>query len=214
MRNEYKHTYWLKMEDDMTEKAWTNLKEYKEKYDCNIEVFYRLSNFINKFIKLECNQSYQDLDLDVNSASESSLIRMSRKPKDIKKYNQPIEEFFGRYIKSKVDKPRELSTGIFEIIPIHNVTEGLGEIYSEYMNLNVNNGTVIYEKRLGFLTQCPDIIKISEYQQIINKNGIKNIGGAKEFIKFIHKYPNIYIEGINNEEKSEKINEEEYAIQE
>ena len=33
-------------------------------------------------------------------------------------------------------------------------------------------------------------------------------------MKFIHKYPNIYIEAVNNEEKSEEINEEEYEIQE
>lgn len=213
MKKKYKFTHWLKIEDDMVEKVWKNLKKYKEKYDCNIEVFYRETNFINKVIKLECNQSYQDLDLDVNSMSDGSLTRLLSKPKNICKYTQPIEEFFRRNIKQKVNEPKEIGEGIYEIIPIHRVEEAIGEVYTEYMNFNSNNGTIIYEKRLGFLMPCPDILKISEYQKIINKEGIENINGAKEFRKFIQKYPHVYMKGIDNEEKSEEINGEECEIQ-
>ncbi len=93
MKRKYKHTHWLKIEDDMVKAVWKNIKEYKEKYDCNMEIFYRDTNIINKFIKLECNQSYEELDLDVNSMSEGSLIRLLSKPKNIYKYKKSVEEF-------------------------------------------------------------------------------------------------------------------------
>lgn len=102
----FKYTYWLKMEDDMIEQAWINLKEYKEKYDCNIEVYYRDTSFINKIIKLECNQEYNNLDLDVNSMFTGSLIRLSQKPNNISKYNKPVEYFFLKNIKG--DKSMDL----------------------------------------------------------------------------------------------------------
>ena len=99
----YKYTHWLKIDlfnETKTGIEWKNLKEYKEKYSCNMEVYYYTNNpFTKKVIKLECNQIYQDLDLDVNSLSEGSLIRVKSKPKNIEAYNKPIELFFERYIK-------------------------------------------------------------------------------------------------------------------
>ena len=102
----FKYTHWLKMEDDMIEQTWINLKEYKEKYDCNIEVYYRDTSFINKIIKLECNQEYNNLDLDVNSMFIGSITRLSQKPNNISKYNKPVEYFFLKNIKG--DKSMDL----------------------------------------------------------------------------------------------------------
>ena len=79
----YKYTHWLKIEDDMVKKVWIRLKEYKNRYDCSMQVFYKETNLISKYIKLDCNQSYQDLDLDVNSISDEGLRHLSCKPKDI-----------------------------------------------------------------------------------------------------------------------------------
>lgn len=94
VKRKYEYTYWLKMEDDLVEEAWVNLKEYKEKYDCNMEIFYRETSCLYKIIKLECNQNYQDLDLDVNSSSTGSLTRLLSRPKNICKYKRSIEDFF------------------------------------------------------------------------------------------------------------------------
>lgn len=176
--------------------------EIRNKYDELNDKAFNIANRFDEYKELskeESNNLYEEIEPDLKRA------------RDLR--NEYVAKIVGEERK-RINGPKEISTGIYEIIPTHNVTEGLGEVYSEYMNFNVNNGTVIYEKRLGFLTQCPDIIKISEYQQIINRDGIENISGAKEFRKFIHKYPDIYIEGINNEEKSEEINQEEYEIQE
>lgn len=115
--------------------------------------------------------------------------------------------------RGKILGPKELKEGIYEVIPIHRVDEGHGEIYTEYMNFNSNNGTIIYEYRLGNLMPSPDTISISEYQEKINKMGIENINGAKEFKNFIQKYPDIYIVGVENElkerEKKQEQEEEE-----
>lgn len=92
----YKYTHWLKIEDDMVKKVWIRLKEYKNRYDCSMQVFYKETNFISKYIKLECNQSYQDLDLDVNSISDEGLRHLSCKPKNVCKYKYPIEYFLKR----------------------------------------------------------------------------------------------------------------------
>lgn len=112
-----KYTHWLKIEDDMIEQVWIRLKEYKDKYECNMEVFYKDTNLINKFIKLECNQSYQDLDLDVNSLSDNGLKHLAAKPKMIHPYNCPIEEFFKRNIKSADNKYQDslMTQGSIEI---------------------------------------------------------------------------------------------------
>ncbi len=138
---------------------------------------------------------YEDLTED-----ESKKMYNELKPK-LKKLIDERNEFVVDLVEKerrKIIRPKEIAKGIYEIIPVHNVKEGLGEIYSEYMNFNCKMGTIIYEKRLGNLLQSPEIIRISEYQELINKRGVENISGAKEFIKFIKKYPDIYEEGIKN----------------
>lgn len=100
-QKKFKYVHWLKI-DSMNEtqegKEWLNLKEYKDKYDCNMTVFYYNNNF-DKIIKLECNQSYEELDMDVNSMFDGSLIRLKSKPKNITVYNHEIEYFFNNKIK-------------------------------------------------------------------------------------------------------------------
>lgn len=107
----------------------------------------------------------------------------------------------GLTFKNIKKEPKELKEGIYEIIPIHKINEGYGEIYDEYMNFNSNNGTIVYEKRLGNLTQSPEYIKIGEYIDDIEKHGIENIAGSDKFIEFIMKYPYIYQKGLDNEFK-------------
>lgn len=81
------------------------------------------------------------------------------------------------------------------------------------MNFNSNNGTIIYSLNLSSLISSnkPDIIKISKYFEMINKHGINNICGAKKFMKFIEKFPDIYINALRNEniEENTEIENEE-----
>lgn len=92
---------------------------------------------------------------------------------------------------------KELSTGIYEVIAPRKVYDGLSHtFYEEYMNFNANNGTVIYEYRLGHCKPTPEIIKINDYQKEIDKKGIEYIGGADDFQKFIKSNPEIYKKGL------------------
>lgn len=115
--------------------------------------------------------------------------------------------------KSKQTKrPEEISKGVYAIIPIHTIHEESGDVWSEYMNFNANKGTIVYDKTLGNCLPSPEIFAISEFQELIYKKGFENINGAKEFQQFIVKYPDIYMEGINNEEQNqEETEEEEYG---
>lgn len=101
-KRKFKYVHWLKIDlsnETKDGKEWRNLKEYKDKYDCNMTVFYYNNSFIDKAIKLECNQNYEELDLDVNSMFDGSLIRLKSKPKNITAYKDDIEYFFNNKIK-------------------------------------------------------------------------------------------------------------------
>ena len=174
------------------------------------------SNAINEAINnknfINIRKEYEELDSKAFSIAnrfdeyknltedESKKMYSELKPK-LKKLRDERNEFVADLVereRRKIIGPKEIAEGIYEIIPVHNVEEGVGEIYSEYMNFNCKMGTIIYEKRLGNLLQSPEIMRISEYQELIDKRGVENISGAKEFIKFIKKYPDIYEEGIKN----------------
>lgn len=105
-KKKFKYVHWLKVDlrnETRNGKEWLNLKEYKDKYDCNITVFYYNNSFTDKAIKLECNQNYDDLDLDVGSMWDGSLIRLMKKPKNITAYQKNIEFFFAEKIKINQD---------------------------------------------------------------------------------------------------------------
>lgn len=106
-------------------------------------------------------------------------------------------------VKDSKKEYREIKEGIYEIVPIRKVKGKPGEIYSEYMNFNCNNGTIIYDRVLGHCNPSADIIKISDYLKILNKSGSENIYGGVEFEKFMKKCPEIYMQGLKNESKEE-----------
>ena len=100
----YVYTHWLRIDSNGDEiKQWEQLKEYWNKYDCSMTVYYYDYNpLTEKAIKLDCNQSYEDLDLDVNSMSSGSLKRVKSKPTNITVYNKGIDYFFVRKLGPEV----------------------------------------------------------------------------------------------------------------
>lgn len=88
---------------------------------------------------------------------------------------------------------KELKPGIFELVPINRK--------SEYMNINTNNGTIIACVRVCELLPQAEILSLKEYSEQINKYGLNNVFGAKQYQKFIMSNPQIYnqmIDNINN----------------
>lgn len=91
------YTHWLKMDTLNELIQWQKLKDFKDKYDCSMTVYYYDYNpLTDKVIKLDCNQSYQDLKLDVNSMANGSFKRIKAKPKNITAYNKGINYFFAQ----------------------------------------------------------------------------------------------------------------------
>ena len=110
----YIYTHWLRIDLNNDEiKQWEQLKDYWNKYDCSMTVYYYDYNpLTEKAIKLDCNQSYQDLDLDVNSMSSGSLKRVKAKPTNITVFNKGIEHFFvnklGLEVLDTLRKPKSI----------------------------------------------------------------------------------------------------------
>lgn len=87
---------------------------------------------------------------------------------------------------------KEISNGIFEIIPLHKIREKTGEIWTEYMYFNSKNGTIIYDITLGHCLPSPETYTIAEFQELINRKGIENINGGLAFKRFINSYPEVF----------------------
>lgn len=70
---------------DREKKQLEELRQYLRKYpDAKAEVFWKTTgDMFARFIRLECNQSYNDLDMDVNSMFDKSLRRHTHKPSNI-----------------------------------------------------------------------------------------------------------------------------------
>ena len=62
-----------------------------------------------KVVRLECNQTYDDLDMDVNSLSVGSLKRLPRKPSDIE-YSEKITQEICEGIKREHTAPPSSNT--------------------------------------------------------------------------------------------------------
>jgi len=80
-----KYTYWLSTNKigDTFHKQILELEKYKNKYNAEIFFYVRNLSIFDNIISLKCEQNYYDLDLDVNSMSDVSFIRLKQKPKNI-----------------------------------------------------------------------------------------------------------------------------------
>jgi len=80
--NVKKYTHWLKYTIWCDNKEIEDINNYIEKYPSTKAVVHPYKYNCDKAIKLVCEQSYQDLDLDVNSMG-TNLIRLTRKPNNL-----------------------------------------------------------------------------------------------------------------------------------
>ena len=82
--------HWLEFDGircrvDKKEQQLAELRRYMQKYPTTtVKGYWKTTgDMFAKFVRLECNQSYNDLDMDVNSSFDKSLHRHSRKPSNI-----------------------------------------------------------------------------------------------------------------------------------
>jgi hypothetical protein len=95
--------HWLRIGDSkLTKQAelkqWENIKDYLEKYPISKTIVYvkNSSDVFAKIVKLECEQSYDELDLDVNSGFNGSIRYLNSRPSDIELCKLQIEHFLSK----------------------------------------------------------------------------------------------------------------------
>ena len=85
------YTHWLGVGGirktlHVEDQQWQNLKYYIDNHpESKVMIFFKETgkDLFEKIVKLECNQNYQNLDLDCNSGFDTSFRRLSYKPKGI-----------------------------------------------------------------------------------------------------------------------------------
>lgn len=91
-----KYVHWLKIDGYArdTKKQIEQIKEYLKNYKgSKCSLYFPNSGKFDKYVRLECNQTYSDLDLDVNSFS-TNLARLTKKPNDIYESKKTFEELY------------------------------------------------------------------------------------------------------------------------
>lgn len=86
---------------------------------------------------------------------------------------------------------KELKDGIYQLKSINKK--------GEYANINTNNGTIIYYKKVTNMPMNASRISVVEYEKLSNKNIEKWL--SKDYIAWRNKYPQVYnnmIDRINN----------------
>lgn len=95
-----KYVHWLelggiKVIDENEKKQWRQIKGYLEKYpESNATVYLKdTGDVFKRFVKLECSQSYNDLDLDCNSMLNGSIRHLDHKPNSNEISETRLEHF-------------------------------------------------------------------------------------------------------------------------
>ena len=91
-----RYVHWLKIDGYAkdTKKQIEQIKNYLKANEISkCTLFFPSSGSFDKYVRLECNQCYNDLDLDVNSFS-TNLRRLERKPRDIYESEKNFEELY------------------------------------------------------------------------------------------------------------------------
>ncbi len=178
----FKYTHWLRISAPNEKEKWENLKKFWDKYDCFMTVYYYDYNpFLDKLIKLDCNQSYQELDLDVNSMSVNSLKRIKAKPTNSSPYNKSIIYFFEKELSIKIKNANK------NISPEMKNQQIPVDVLSEFGNLKNIDFFVDIAKKEGW-----QIVKIPSergyyYQLYFGKDKVFENRYEYAFTKFQYK---------------------------
>lgn len=129
----FKYTHWLRIDSENEKLQWSKLKEYKDNHECSMTVFYYDYNpLIDKVIKLDCNQSYDELDLEVDSKNEGSFKKIKARPTNSTPYNRSIYSFFEQYLSIKIESSKAKDDIKSTQLPVNTLEE-----FSELQNVEV-----------------------------------------------------------------------------
>ena len=88
------YVHWLKIDGTVSDRdekrQYQEIQSYIDRYpEAKVTMYLYEYHLFHRIIKLECNQNWNDLDLDANTGSHR-LRRLSRKPDNIG-YEQPFK---------------------------------------------------------------------------------------------------------------------------
>lgn len=107
--NHFKYSHWLRF-NTRNIKQWEELKKYKEKYDCDMTLFYYdYMPHGDKIVKINCNQSHEEFDLDIDSTHENSFKKIKCKPNNCTLHSKSIYYFFEKYLGVKEEDIKEIN---------------------------------------------------------------------------------------------------------
>lgn len=117
----FKYTHWLKIESENNIEQWKKLKEYNDNNDCAMTIYYYDHNPLKeKVLKLDCNQSLEELDLNI----KNSFNRIKARPTNSTPLNRNIYSFFEEYLGIKAeDIKKNKSYEGKEILPVNTLEE-------------------------------------------------------------------------------------------
>jgi hypothetical protein len=98
-------THWLiiggtRIRAEHEKKQWDNLKGYLKQHKGSKATVYlkTTGDIFCRIVKLECDQNYNDLELDVNSGFSSSIRRLNSRPNNIELSRMQLDYYFNRYM--------------------------------------------------------------------------------------------------------------------
>lgn len=107
--NHFKYSHWLRF-NTRNIKQWEELKNYKEKYDCDMTLFYYdYMPHGDKIVKINCNQSHEEFDLDTDLAHDNSFKKIKCKPTNCTPHSKSIYYFFEKYLGIKEEDIKEVN---------------------------------------------------------------------------------------------------------
>lgn len=129
--NHFKYSHWLRF-NTRNIKQWEELKNYKEKYDCDMTLFYYdYMPHGDKIVKINCNQSHEEFDLDTDLAHDNSFKKIKCKPNNCTLHSKSIYYFFEKYLGIKEEDIKEVNKrndyNINEFMPV-DVLEEFGNM--------------------------------------------------------------------------------------
>lgn len=117
----FRYTHWLRINSDNNINQWEKLKEYNDNNDCAMTMFYYDHNSLKeKVLKLDCNQSLENLD----SSIKNNFKRIKARPTNSTPFNRNIYSFFEEYLGVKPeDIPKNNHNINEEILPVNTLEE-------------------------------------------------------------------------------------------
>lgn len=86
---------------------WAQLKWYVENHDCKTEIYIKPTGNLCYVIRLQCDQTYNELDLEVDSWETYSLYTYRKKPQGLVQSPNGIKFYLKKYVTRELEESKK-----------------------------------------------------------------------------------------------------------